>query len=103
MIPKDSVFRSRKLLDHAEGQSCVRCGREDGTIVAAHYSGIGSAALGKGTGRKPSDAATAHLCRACHGAFDQYETPNDDGRSVAFLLLVVKTWDRLLRQGKVKV
>lgn len=60
-------FRSKKLLDSAEGQSCVLCEKEDGTTVAAHANSV---ALGKGKGIKPPDYYTAHVCHGCHDLID---------------------------------
>jgi len=97
------IFRSRKLLNYAKESPCIRCGREDGTIVAAHYSGRYSQALGKGCGHKPHDSACAHLCGDCHTHFDSYSTPNDDTRAAEFLLLIVKTTAQLLIDGHMEV
>ena len=65
LIEKYKPVRSRKLLDAAENERCIRCGCQDGTVVAAHYQGFGSNRLGKGRGQKPDDTATAELCSWC--------------------------------------
>jgi hypothetical protein len=65
-------MQSRKLLDAARGQSCALCGNDDGTVVAAHYSGLYSSALGKGMGQKAWDVCAAHLCHRCHTDLDGY-------------------------------
>ena len=55
----------------AEGEACVRCGNQDGTIVLCHYQGSMSHRLGKGMGIKPHDvAAGAWLCSNCHDLLD---------------------------------
>jgi len=59
-------FRSKKLLDAAEGQPCVLCGSV-GTTVSAH---VNSVALGKGTGIKAPDYYAVHLCQVCHDLYD---------------------------------
>lgn len=87
-------LRSRKYLDLAEGQPCIRCGRNDGTVVAAHYCGPFQHRLGKGMGTKVADVVSAHLCAACHVAFDSYKAGNTDARDAEFLALC---WDTLLR------
>jgi hypothetical protein len=45
----------------------------DGTVVAAHYQGFRSYALGKSKGCKPHDLAVADLCHKCHALFDNYD------------------------------
>ena len=42
-------------------EACVSCGRQDGTTVFCHYSGIGAGRLGKGKGIKCHDYAGAYL------------------------------------------
>lgn len=87
-------FRSRRYLDLAEGQSCIRCGADDGTVVAAHYCGQFQHRLGKGMGQKCADVVSAHLCGKCHADFDQYRMGSSDARDAEFLALC---WDTLLR------
>ena len=57
----------------AEGRACVRCGRENGTTVLAHYQGPLSSILGKAKGLKPHDLAAAWLCFDCHRLMDRGE------------------------------
>jgi hypothetical protein len=59
------MYRNKKLLELARGQSCVECGVNDGTIVAAHSN------TGKGMGIKASDATIMFLCHSCHFEYDQ--------------------------------
>lgn len=59
-------YRSKKLLDAANGQPCVHCG-SIGTTVACHANSV---ALGKGTGIKAPDYFTVHFCRDCHDLYD---------------------------------
>ena len=72
MLKTDSKLkiRSKKYLAAAKGNSCVRCGCEDGTIVAAHYTGMRSHSYGKGTGTKCHDVLVADLCMTCHRYYD---------------------------------
>ena len=63
-------IRSKKYLAAARGQSCTRCGVNDGTVVAAHYTGFRSHQFGKGTGTKVHDLLVADLCMECHAFFD---------------------------------
>lgn len=61
-----SHFRSKTLLDSAEGQPCASCGSR-GTTVAAH---LNSVAHGKGTGIKCPDFLACDLCEVCHALYD---------------------------------
>ena len=93
-------FRSRKLLDHAKGQTCVMCGADDGTVVCAH-SNLGE--HGKGGSLKANDACTAHLCFRCHSEYDQGKTMTREQRRDFILTAIVRTVMRLFDQGKVVV
>lgn len=105
------AIRSKKILAAAKGQSCVNCGAADGTVVAAHYTGLRAHALGKGTGHKPHDLCIADLCHRCHAAFDQHEKKSDAKDdfmkkvdvSEQFLFLVIKTLLRRVDDGVVKI
>ena len=59
-------YRSKPLLDSANGQVCVTCG-DRGTTVACH---VNSVSLGKGTGIKAPDYYTVWWCQACHNLYD---------------------------------
>ena len=96
-------IRAPKLLAAAEGQPCIRCGRQDGTVVAAHYSGVGSHRLGKGMGCKGHDLFHADFCAACHAEMDGYQDGNGDGRAMEFLLLCAETLVRRYREGLLKI
>lgn len=84
------LHRDKRLLD-VRGLPCQRCGVDDGTVVAAHYQGIGAGRLGKGRGIKPHDFCTAPLCRACHEIMDSYKHGNDYERATEFLLLILES------------
>lgn len=91
----------RKL---AAGQSCVRCGVDNGTIVLAHYFGPRRHHYGGGMGHKGHDAVGAHLCMDCHRYMD---TESRDklrawDHSEEFLHLCALTWIRLVDKGLVK-
>lgn len=62
-------------MDASHGRSCVRCGRDDGTTVRAHYTGTRQHWYGKGRGIKGHDLIAADLCYGCHQQLDQ---PNGD-------------------------
>ena len=48
--------------------SCQHCGRQDGTVVAAHSNQLRD---GKGRGIKAHDYRIAALCYSCHMDLDQ--------------------------------
>jgi uncharacterized Fe-S cluster-containing radical SAM superfamily protein len=54
----------------ARDKPCVRCGRNDGTVVLAHYFGPRRHSYGGGMGHKGHDAVGAHLCGECHSYMD---------------------------------
>ena len=62
------IYRDRKLLDVIRQSPCQACGREDGTIVAAHSNQLRD---GKGRGIKAHDYRIAALCHTCHLEIDQ--------------------------------
>ena len=88
----------------AQGQRCVRCNRDDETVVLAHYTGARRLAYGGGFGRKVADLAGAHLCARCHLEMDQLS--RDKARkwdhSEEFLHYCMLTILRLADQGEIK-
>jgi len=62
------VYRNKKLLEILRQSPCQACGREDGTVVAAHSNQLRD---GKGRGIKADDFRTAALCYTCHQELDQ--------------------------------
>ena len=104
-----SNIRSKKLLAAAKGQSCVNCGVNDDTVVAAHYSGMREHAFGTGKGIKGHDLCIADLCAKCHARFDQYNVSTLDNQllrdidqSEQFLYLVMKTLIRRVNDEVIK-
>lgn len=67
-FPKFQYIRSPALLKACRLIPCQNCGRDDGTVVAAHSN---QAKHGKGRSIKASDVFVASLCSACHAAVDQ--------------------------------
>jgi len=61
-------YRNKKLLEIARKLPCCHCGREDGTVVAAHSNQLRD---GKGKSIKASDYRIASLCFLCHSELDQ--------------------------------
>lgn len=101
MLQKNLIIRSKKMLDAARGESCVRCDANDGTVVAAHYSGIYATRFGRGRGIKPHDFCVADLCSRCHGYFDSYENGNTDERAAEFMTYVLLTIHRRVINGDI--
>jgi len=60
------TFRSDKILQAAEGEPCVLCGKT-GTTIAAHANSV---ALGKGKGIKVPDYYIAFVCDTHHKQID---------------------------------
>jgi len=102
MIPKNPRYRNKKLLQVSKDRGCIKCGAYDGTVVRAHYSGLGSHKLGKGTSLKCHDFASADLCHRCHTEIDQYEGGNDEARGYEFLMLCMQTLARDFEEGIIK-
>lgn len=89
-----------KLRAAARDQSCVRCGRNDGTTVLAHYFGPRRHQYGGGLGRKGHDLIGAHLCAECHRHMDSDSQSKELRweRSEEFLhlcaLTLINLWER---------
>ena len=62
------MYRNKKLLEILRKSPCQECGREDGTVVAAHSNQLRD---GKGRGIKADDYRVAALCYLCHMELDQ--------------------------------
>jgi uncharacterized Fe-S cluster-containing radical SAM superfamily protein len=93
-----------KLRDAARDQPCVRCGRNDGTTVLAHYFGPRRHQYGGGMSHKGHDAIGAHLCAACHSYMDTWGRSRDTRweHSEEFLHLCALTIIRNFEQGVIK-
>ncbi len=101
-------FRSPILLRQARDQSCVHCGADDGTIVAAHSN---MPEHGKGQSIKANDCFIAHLCGNCHRWLDQgsgmdptglYSDSREDKREM-FRRAMDRTTLRLWQNKRIKV
>lgn len=89
-------FRSQKLRDYANGQSCVCCGSV-GTTVLAHLPTMG---ISDGGSSKCDDFWAAHLCYDCHQLAD-----GEEKRADVFwrAQMVARTLARIFRNGKAKI
>lgn len=105
MIGQRFVYRNPKILAHANGQACQNCGRQDGTVVAAHSNLSGH---GRGSHHKAHDLFVAFLCSECHRWLDaggKYKDPTglwsatQPDKRAMFLRAMFKTQIILLRDG----
>ena len=62
------IYRNTKLLEILRRSPCQTCGREDGTVVAAHSNQLRD---GKGRSLKAHDYRVCALCFQCHSTLDQ--------------------------------
>jgi len=102
-FPKRSHIRSRKLLDSARGESCVACGAQDMTVVAAHSNDYRD---GKSFGMKAEDIYIAHLCLRCHQWYDGEYARSGTRRAEAqswFDVMMKRTWHRLFDRGVLRI
>lgn len=83
-----------KLRKAADGESCVACGRQDGTIVLAHRN------EGKAGGKKlVPDWLGLDLCFVCHTEYDQGKSMSRDERRSFFNELYPKQVTRWMDKG----
>jgi ferredoxin len=74
------MFRSKRLLNAAKGQSCMVqipnvCNGNNDTVVAAHSNQL---LHGKGMGIKAHDCFIAWACSSCHYEIDQGKMSKED-------------------------
>lgn len=81
------MYRNKKLLVAVRDAPCMNCGRQDGTVVAAHSNQLRD---GKGKGIKAPDYRIAAMCGQCHYELDQ-------GRSLSKTERV-ELWDEAHRK-----
>ena len=65
-----SNYRNKKLLELVREFPCAMCGREDGTVCAAHSN---QSRDGKSMGMKANDYRIASLCYTCHDIIDNHK------------------------------
>lgn len=95
------TFESQILRDAANGQSCVRCGKNDGTTCGAHYTGFRRLEYGGGISQKVHDFCIADLCDECHRHMDTLSRKKNKAQihSEEFQHYVLLTIERRLMQG----
>jgi hypothetical protein len=62
------MYRNKDLLEIVRQSPCQVCGRQDGTVVAAHSNQLRD---GKGRSLKSHDHRIAAMCFVCHSNLDQ--------------------------------
>ena len=71
------MYRNKDLLEIVRQSPCQVCGRQDGTVVAAHSNQLRD---GKGRGLKAHDYRIAAMCFSCHSNLDQGNTMSKEER-----------------------
>lgn len=92
---KELPARDRRILQACRYIPCQHCGRDDGTVVAAHSNWFDLG--GKGKARKADDRFVAALCFGCHMKLDQGAKLSKDQRRSMWLAAHTKTIDVLVR------
>lgn len=93
-MTKFPYIRSPALLKACRGIACTNCGRDDGTVCAAHSN---QAKHGKGRSIKASDIYVASLCFICHSALDQGSRLSREEREALWDACHAKTVHELVR------
>lgn len=96
-FPKEKTLSLPAMRRLANGEACVECGREDGTVVAAHAN---FSEFGKGGRLKASDAAIMFLCSLCHHELDQGHRMNRAEKLAMTYRCIARTLVRLIEKGK---
>ncbi|WP_367394536.1 hypothetical protein [Cupriavidus sp. Agwp_2] len=94
------MYRNTKLLEAVRAFPCTNCGRQDGTVVAAHSNQLRD---GKGRGLKAHDYRIAAMCHTCHAALDQGSKLSRAEREEMWEAAHRKTVGLLFEAGLVKV
>ena len=97
---KQGMHVDPKLRKLADGQSCISCGADDGTVVWAHAN---SQMFGKGMGLKAHDCMGMFLCSICHHQLDQGFLWTKEEKREKTLMWILQTHLRLWQSGLVGV
>ena len=74
------IYRNKKLLEILRQSPCQNCGKQDGTVCAAHSNQLRD---GKGRSLKSHDYRSAALCFRCHSNLDQgYQMDKEERREL---------------------
>jgi ferredoxin len=94
MMQKFNYVRSPELLKSCRRLPCQTCGRDDGTVVAAHSN---QAKHGKGRSIKASDIFVASMCFSCHAEIDQGKKLSREERNLVWAMAHILTVRKLVR------
>ena len=86
-----------KLRKAADGESCIACGTQDGTVVLAHRN------EGKGMGLKAPDYWALDLCVVCHTEYDQGRKMSREEKRDFFNQHYPKQVERWLKKGLIRI
>ncbi|MBI2725411.1 MAG: hypothetical protein HYX42_04090 [Polaromonas sp.] len=95
-MTKFPYIRSPALLKACRAIACTNCGRDDGTVCAAHSN---QAKHGKGRSIKASDVFVASLCHLCHYELDQGAWMSRNEREQMWDACHAKTVHELVSRG----
>lgn len=96
------TYRNKRLLEACRELPCQICGKQDGTVVAAHSNQNGTRD-GKGMGHKASDAAVASLCFHYHQKIDSGKEWTKQQRKEIWDMAHIRTMRRLIEEGILEV
>ncbi len=97
MFPKRAYVRSTKITDACRAIPCQHCGRDDGTVCAAHSNW---SVHGKGGRIKADDSRVAALCSTCHvPVLDQGSHLSKAERQAMWWAAHVKTIHLLIKRA----
>lgn len=103
MLQKENHYRSRALLNAANGEQCTMrtpaCNGNAATVVCAH-SNLGED--GKGAGMKAHDDISVYACYDCHAWYDFGPAPRAE-KQAAFDRAFVRTYKRRKAEGIIKL
>ena len=75
-----TIYRNKKLLEIVRTSPCQNCGKQDGTVCAAHSNQLRD---GKGRSLKSHDYRISALCYRCHSNLDQgYQMDKEERREL---------------------
>lgn len=97
MFPKRAYVRSSRITEACRAIPCQHCGRDDGTVCAAHSNW---SVHGKGGLIKADDSRVAALCSDCHvPLLDQGSRLSKVERQALWWTAHVKTITQLVKRS----
>lgn len=98
MFPKRQYVRSSQITEACRTIACQHCGRDDGTVCAAHSNW---SVHGKGGHIKADDSRVAALCSSCHvPLLDQGSRLSKAERKTLWWAAHVKTIIELVKRSR---